>query len=58
MINIKHWFKDNVKNLRSLKASRFFHSHIILRNVHVILVNDNRNELNKNKFFYINNFSD
>ena len=26
--------------------------------MHVILVNDNRNELNKNKFFYINNFSD
>ncbi len=26
--------------------------------MHVILVNDNRNELNKNKFFYINNFND
>ncbi len=58
MIKIKHWFKNNVKNLRSLKINRFFHSHTILRSVHVISVNDNRNELNKNKFFYINNFSD
>jgi len=58
MIEIKHWFKDNIKNSRSLKASRFFHLHTILRSVHVVSANDSCSELNKNKFFYINNFSD
>jgi len=58
MIEIKHWSKDNIKNSRLLKVSRFFHLHTILRNVHVVLVNDSRSESNKNKFFYINNFND
>ena len=58
MIEIKHWFKDNVKNLCLLEASRFFHLHTILRSVHVVSVNDSHSESNKNKFFYINNFND
>ena len=58
MIEIKHWSKDNIKNSCLLEVSRFFHLHTILRNVHVVLVNDSRSESNKNKFFYINNFND
>ena len=58
MIEIEHWFKDNVKNSCSFKASWFFHLHTILRSMHVVSANDSRSELNKNKFFYINNFSD
>jgi len=58
MIEIKHWSKDNVKNSRLLKASQFFHLHTILKSVHVISANNSRSELNKNKFFYINNFND
>jgi hypothetical protein len=58
MIEIKHWFKDNVKNSRLLKASRFFHLHTILRSVHVVSANDSHSESNKNKFFFINNFND
>jgi len=58
MIKIKHWFKDNIKNSRSLKVSWFFHLHTILRSVHVVSANNISSELNKNKFFYINNFSD
>ncbi len=58
MIEIKHWFKDNVKNSRLLEASRFFHLHTILRSVHVVSANNIFSESNKNKFFYINNFSD
>jgi len=57
MIEIKHWFKDNVKNSRLLKVSWFFHLHTILKSVHVVSVNNNHNESNKNKFFYINNFN-
>ncbi len=57
MIEIKHWFKDNIKNSCSLEVSWFFHLYTILRNVHVVSANNNYNELNKNKFFYINNFS-
>ena len=34
MIEIKYWFKDNVKNSCLLEASRFFHLHTILRSVH------------------------
>jgi len=58
MIEIKHWSKDNVKNSRSLEASWFFHLHTILRSVHVVSANNISSESNKNKFFYINNFSD
>ncbi len=58
MIEIEHWFKDNVKNSCSLEASQFFHLHTILKSVHVISANDSRSESNKNKFFYINNFND
>ncbi len=58
MIEIKHWFKDNIKNSRLLKASWFFHLHTILRSVHVVSANDISSKSNKNKFFYINNFSD
>ncbi len=57
MIEIEHWFKDNVKNSRSLEASWFFHLHTILRSVHVVSANDISSKSNKNKFFYINNFS-
>ncbi len=58
MIEIKHWFKNNVKNSCSLEASQFFHLHTILKSVHVVSANDSRSESNKNKFFYINNFND
>ncbi len=58
MIEIKHWFKDNIKNSRLLKASWFFHLHTILRSVHIVSANDISSKSNKNKFFYINNFSD
>ncbi len=58
MIKIKHWFKDNVKNSRSLEASWFFHLHTILKSVHIVSANNIFSESNKNKFFYINNFSD
>ncbi len=58
MIEIEHWSKDNVKNSRSLKVSRFFYLHTILRSVHVVSANNISSESNKNKFFYINNFSD
>ncbi len=58
MIEIKHWFKDNVKNSCFLEVSRFFHLHTILKSVHVVSANDISSELNKNKFFYINNFND
>jgi len=58
MIKIKHWSKDNIKNSRSFEVSRFFHSHTILRSVHVVSANNISSESNKNKFFYINNFSD
>ncbi len=58
MIKIEHWFKDNIKNSRFLEVSRFFHLHTILRSVHVVSANNSRSESNKNKFFYINNFSD
>ncbi len=57
MIKIKHWFKDNIKNSHSFKVSWFFHLHTILKSVHVVSANDIFSELNKNKFFYINNFS-
>ncbi len=58
IIEIEHWSKDNVKNSRLLEVSRFFHSHTILKSVHVVSANDIFNESNKNKFFYINNFND
>jgi hypothetical protein len=58
MIEIKHWSKNNVKIFYSLEISRFFHLHTILRSVHVVSANDSCSKLNKNKFFYINNFSD
>jgi len=58
IIEIKYWFKDNVKNSCSFEASWFFHLHTILRSVYVVSANDISSELNKNKFFYINNFSD
>ncbi len=57
MIEIKHWFKDNVKNSCSFKVNWFFHLHTILKSVHVVSANDISSESNKNKFFYINNFS-
>jgi len=57
MIKIKHWSKDNIKNSRLFEVSRFFHSHTILRSVHVVSANNISSELNKNKFFYINNFN-
>ena len=57
MIEIKHWSKDNIKNSRSLKVNWFFYLHTILRSMHVISANDISSESNKNKFFYINNFS-
>ncbi len=58
MIEIKHWSKDNIKNSCFLEISWFFHLHTILRSVHVVSANDISSESNKNKFFYINNFSD
>ncbi len=58
MIEIKHWSKDNVKNSCLLEASWFFHLHTILKSVHVVSANNISSESNKNKFFYINNFSD
>jgi len=58
IIEIKHWSKDNVKNSRSLEVNQFFHLHTILKSVHVVSANDNCSKLNKNKFFYINNFND
>ncbi len=58
MIEIKHWSKDNVKNSRFFEVSWFFYLHTILRSVHVVSANDIFSESNKNKFFYINNFSD
>ncbi len=58
MIKIKHWFKDNIKNSRSLEASQFFYLHTILKSVHVVSVNNIFSKSNKNKFFYINNFND
>jgi len=58
MIEIENWFKDNVKNSRSLEVSWFFHLHTILKSMHVVSANDSRSESNKNKFFYINNFND
>ncbi len=58
MIEIKHWSKDNVKNLCLLEVNWFFHLHTILRSVYVVSANDISSESNKNKFFYINNFSD
>ena len=58
MIEIKHWSKDNIKNFRFLEVSWFFHLHTILRSVHVVSANNISSESNKNKFFYINNFSD
>jgi hypothetical protein len=57
MIEIEHWSKDNVKNSCLFKVSWFFYLHTILRNMYVVSVNDSCNKLNKNKFFYINNFS-
>ncbi len=58
MIKIEHWSKDNIKSSCSFEASWFFHSHTILRSVHVVSANNISSESNKNKFFYINNFSD
>ncbi len=58
MIEIEHWFKNNVKNSRFFKASQYFHLHTILKSVHVVSANNISNKSNKNKFFYINNFSD
>ncbi len=58
MIEIKHWSKDNIKNSRLLEVSRFFHLHTILRSVHIVSANNISSNSNKNKFFYINNFSD
>ncbi len=58
MIEIKHWFKDNIKNSRSFEVSWFFHLHTILKSVHVVSANNISNKSNRNKFFYINNFND
>ena len=58
MIEIKHWFKDNIKNSCLLEVSQFFYLHTILKSVHVVSANDISSESNKNKFFYINNFND
>ncbi len=57
MIEIKHWFKDNIKNSRFFKVNQFFHLHTILKSMHVVSANNISSESNKNKFFYINNFS-